>query len=232
MPTVYYLIMFCLYSDIENYFDLKCQIPNIIMDIDNFFFGEKIYDFLLLMEHWSLDIFTAITYLAHFSLPFFFTFYLLCYKKENSSFLKFILAFGLVNFFGVLIQYLIPTPPPWMYLKGAEIISPEANFARVDSLLYINLFKNIYSKNTLVCGAFPSLHTAWPTIILFIRPWFNRNFCKFHVIAICFSAVYSGHHYIIDVLFGFILAAFFAKISSFLIDKRFTGSEAFEIYDA
>ncbi|CAF1524714.1 unnamed protein product [Adineta steineri] len=50
----------------------------------------------------------------------------------------------------------------------------------------------MYSKNANVFAAIPSLHAAYPTITdLF-----------FFTFGVWFSAVYSGHHYVIDVLAG------------------------------
>ena len=217
-PTCYYLIMFYLYKDLQSYLGLKCE-KNFIVAIDKILFGEKIYDFMVLIQHPMLDLFSALCYLAHFCLPIIFSAYLIFYKRENNNFLKFFLSFGLVSFSGVIIQYLIPTPPPWMFNKST---SPEANFVRVDKLIDINLFKNLYSNSPLKCGACPSLHAAWPTVILFTRPWINVHFCCFHVASIAFAAIYSGHHYVIDVLFGFFLAWFFTKISNRIIERNFS----------
>ena len=220
MPAAYYIAMLCMYSEIQSYLGLKCQ-RNFIVDLDNILFGEHIYSMMEHIQHWSLDILSAVPYLIHFSLPFIYSAYIYFLKNDTNSFLKYCLAFGLVNLCGVLSQSVFPTPPPWMLKKHMENTIPEANFARVDSFLSINLFKNIYAKSPLVCGAFPSLHTAWPIIILCIRPWISVHFCRIHVLLIVFAAIYSGHHFVIDVVFGLVYAWVFSKASIFLINKRF-----------
>ncbi|CAF0953499.1 unnamed protein product [Brachionus calyciflorus] len=118
---------------------------------------------------------------------------------------------------GVLIQYIIPTPPPWMLLMDEKI--QEANFYRVDVLLHFKLFKSIYSQSKLVCGAFPSLHTAWPSIIFFGgQYWIGKWFCLGHVCLIAFAALYSMHHYLIDILFGILLAFISCEIGKKIIE--------------
>ena len=226
LPLLLYIFMFFWHRELQSYLGLesKCE-HNFIVDLDYLIFGKKTYYFFVYIQHWTLDLLSSMSYLMHFTLPFLYSIYLLAYKKHCSGFLRFILAFGTVNFLGVLIQKVVPTPPPWMLaeLKGP----PEANFARVDSILNTTLFKCIYSNSPLICGSFPSLHTAWPTIILFsnAKPWFSRNFSRFHVALIAFSAVYSGHHFIIDVIFGFLFACFCTKLSIYWYEEMCFDSE-------
>ena len=219
IPLVSYLILFLLHKKIQLILGLKCE-KNFIVYLDELIFGANGYLLMGSIQHWSLDFLCATLYLTHYILPFMFLVYLRFYKKESKNYLKFIVSYGMVNFVCVIIQYLVPTPPPWL-LSNARIINPEANFVNIDALLHINLFKRIYSNSPLVCGAFPSVHTAWPTVILFLRPWISTGFSRLHVILIGFAAVYSGHHYFIDVLFGFAVACLFTNLSIFLVDKLF-----------
>ncbi|RNA12205.1 Inositol phosphorylceramide synthase catalytic subunit AUR1 [Brachionus plicatilis] len=166
-----------------------------------------------------LDIISSIPYLFHFPLPFIYAIFLIRSKANIEDILRITLAYGLVNMIGVIIQYMVPTPPPWMVLMENKI--PEANFYRVDNFLGIKIFKTIYSFSKLVCGAFPSLHTAWPSIILFGKNfWIGRRFCVLHVCLIAFSAVYSMHHYIIDVLSGIFLSFILSKFTNYFYFEK------------
>jgi hypothetical protein len=80
-----------------------------------------------------------------------------------------------------------------------------------------------------VCGAWPSLHTAWPSIIFLLKPWFNKNVALLHVLLIGFSAIYSGHHYLIDVLFGFIVAFVLTNFSIHFVEKYFNLENDFSL---
>jgi membrane-associated phospholipid phosphatase len=101
-----------------------------------------------------------------------------------------------------------------------EGLPREANFARVDNMTSLPIFKSIYAHSPLVCGAFPSLHTAFPALIAFGRkPWFTRSFCWLHVVWIGCAAVYSLHHWIIDVAFGVLFAWAACQLSNFVINR-------------
>lgn len=215
-PVLLYIVLFFLHNRIQQYYSETCR-RNFIVAWDSALFGDHVYFLMNRIQHWTFDLLSALPYLLHFSLPFLYSIYLLFLKKENLNFFKFILSFGIVCSVSVLLQYTIPTPPPWML--STRPVPPEANFSRVDNILNVKLFKNIYSNSPLTCGAFPSLHTAWPTIIRFNRPWISKKFCWFHVGLIAFSAVYSLHHFVIDVIFGFLFGWVGCKIGSKIIDR-------------
>ena len=217
-PLVAYIALFSSHLRIQTFFGHKCEINSIVF-WDDVIFGKRIYDFMNEIEHWSLDILSACMYLLHYVLPFLYLFYL-CSLNELTNVTKFILAFGVVNLFCVSVQYVMPTPPPWMLLPDFDL-RPEAKFSRVDSMFHITLFKSIYSNSPLVCGAWPSLHTAWPSIILSLRPWVSKHVASLHVLLIGFSAIYSGHHYLIDVLFGFLFAVVLTRLCGYVVDKYF-----------
>uniref|UniRef100_UPI0037545EC2 phosphatase PAP2 family protein n=1 Tax=Salmonella sp. s51933 TaxID=3160127 RepID=UPI0037545EC2 len=66
-------------------------------------------------------------------------------------------------------------------------------------------------------GAVPSLHVAWPTIVLVSEPWISERFAKLHVLWITWAALYSNHHYGIDAMGAIALVftvRFFAGIWS------------------
>jgi inositol phosphorylceramide synthase catalytic subunit len=131
--------------------------------------------------------------------------------------MKYMFSFGLVCFMSVGLQYLMPTPPPWLLVNPP--LPQEAYFYRTDKLTGIPIFHSIYSRSPLVCGAFPSLHSAWPVLILVIKPWISRSFCLFHCFATAFAAVYSWHHFIIDIIFGWFFAVISVVIGSFIIEN-------------
>jgi membrane-associated phospholipid phosphatase len=85
-----------------------------------------------------------------------------------------------------------------------------AEFGRFDQLVHAKIFASIYAKNANVFAAFPSLHCAYPMVVLFYGlkarcKWMNIPFAIL-VLGIWFAAVYSGHHYVIDVIFGILCA--------------------------
>jgi len=160
-----------------------------------------------------LDFFAAIPYLIHFPLPFLFSVYLLSGEERQKSILPYLWCAGWVNLIAVFVQFIFPTAPPWfvdsaVYDHNGKFLQSgnnEAGFARLDALIGHSVFHGIYSKSPLKFGAFPSLHVAWPAIILVNNPWIGKKFAWFHVVWIAWAAMYSNHHYGVDALGGILL---------------------------
>lgn len=211
-PLILFLILYSMHSKVQQFYGTKCQ-KNFIVDIDEWLFGRNIYNYIEHMQNWFFDFLSALSYLLHYSLPFIYSIYLFLSHRGHCKFFQFLFSFGIVSVISVLLQYIIPTAPPWMLAKKP----PEGNFERVDAVMELEFFKSIYSMSTCVCGAFPSLHTAWPTVILFTKPWIGKWFAWLHVCLIAFAAVYSMHHYIIDVVCGFALAWCSCKLGNYIL---------------
>lgn len=172
-----------------------------------------------------LDFLSGFFYINWMPIPIGFGIYL--YLKDKSLFLEYSLVFLLVNLLGFAIYYLYPAAPPWyveIYGFDLQIGIPgnRAGLVRFDELVGLPIFESIYNKNANVMAAIPSLHAAYPVIVLFfaIKKRLSLIAIVLFIIfmsGIWFSAVYSGHHYIIDVLLGVILALItliiFEKIS-------------------
>lgn len=173
----------------------------------------------------SFDILSGLFYINWVPIPLAFAVYL--YLKDKFLFTSFSLVFLLVNLVGFIIYYIYPAAPPWyVEIYGFElhlgVQGNMAGLARFDEIIGIPIFENIYNKNANVLAAIPSLHAAYPVIVLFYGikkrlGWINIAFVIF-ALGIWFSAVYSGHHYIIDVFTGILIALVvlfsFEKISS------------------
>ena len=80
----------------------------------------------------------------------------------------------------------------------------------MDSLLNIDLFHRIYTRNSNVFAAMPSLHSAYPLVAFFYtlktgRKWLMILFGTV-CIGIWLSAIYTNHHYVMDVIAGILVA--------------------------
>ncbi len=156
-----------------------------------------------------LDIMSGLFYLNWVPVPLIFAFWLL--RNDKLLFLKFSYAFVFTNIVGFCIYYLYPAAPPWYVEKyGFDVIygtqGNAAGLLNFDRLLGIHLFQGMYQKNANVFAAIPSLHSAYPVLCLLYgwrlnKTWLNVLFSVF-VLGIWFSAVYTRHHYLIDVLLG------------------------------
>ena len=136
----------------------------------------------------------------------------LYFTGHRREYLHFAIAFLVVNWLGFAIYYIPPAAPPWYVIEhGFEPIlgtpGSAAGLVRFDELIGIPIFQSIYVNNSNIFAAVPSLHAAY---MLVATIYAVRSHCPRWLIALCvlitlgiwFAAVYSCHHYIIDVLLG------------------------------
>jgi hypothetical protein len=176
---------------------------------------------LTLCEYWQLhshpvlDVASGFFYLSWVPIPLAFGVYLFLTHKRN--FLYFALSFLLINLMGFTVYYLYPAAPPWYVHKFGFLVDvttkgDSAGLARFDAFFQVPIFKTIYSKSSNVFAAVPSLHSSYPVLVLYyglkIRKVVWSVFFAFVMLGIWFAAVYTNHHYVIDVLLGIMFAIF------------------------
>ena len=162
------------------------------------------------------DFFAGVFYLCWVPGPIALGLWLL-WKRRCQEYVRFALCFLLVNFIGFAGYYMHPAAPPWYALEfGFEpILSTPGNAAgltRFDDLIGIPVFSSIYVNNSNIFAAVPSLHAAYMLIatayaVISHRSRWLIGVCAVITAGIWWTAVYSCHHYIIDVVLG-ILTAF------------------------
>lgn len=156
-----------------------------------------------------LDLLAGFCYLCWVPVPL--AFAAVLFFRNRNAFFQFALTFLLVNLIGFAGYYLYPAAPPWYVSRFGFGFNPAtpgntAGLARFDSYFGISVFKALYSKSSNVFAAMPSLHASYLMIVLFyglkfrLKAW-NVLFALI-MIGIWFAAVYSNHHYVLDVLAG------------------------------
>lgn len=216
---IFYWVLFDYMKAIPNY-----QVNTVhIADLYNFekhLFGINVNGKILTPnEYWAikgttfLDVVTGLFYLCWIPVPLSFAAYL--FFKNRREFLYFALTFLLVNLIGFVIYYLFPAAPPWYIQQHGFVFQPltigsTGGLAKFDAHFHIQLFKSIYAKGSNVFAAMPSLHSAYPVIVLYYgfrnRLGVANIFFAMVVLGIWFTAVYASHHYVLDVLAGIICA--------------------------
>lgn len=158
-----------------------------------------------------MDILSGIFYLCWVPLPIIYAVYLQL-KKRGDIAIRFTSAFLLVNILGFIGYYIYPASPPWYVMEYGftPVLNTPGNvagFVNFDNLIGYPLFHSIYCNNANVFAAIPSLHAAYNPIALYYAMK-QKNHRAWQMLllvvsaGIWFSAVYSYHHYIIDVLLG------------------------------
>jgi len=195
--------------DIEPLYSLEKQLFGIEMQGTRLTLNE----FFATNHNVLADFFSGFFYINWMPVPLAFAVYL--YFKHRTLFLHFSLTFLFVNLIGFSIYYIHPAAPPWYvsqygYALNFNTQGSAAGLTRFDQLLSFNVFGSIYSKNSNVFAAIPSLHCAYPVIVVCYGlkakcGKFNYLFGLF-MLGIWFAAIYSGHHYLIDVIIGILCA--------------------------
>ncbi len=163
--------------------------------------------------------------------PFPILFGLLVFFKSRAKIgLNFWICFLIANLLGFIGYICYPAAPPWYYLTyGAEIIKDAppsaAGLIRFDQMFDINVYQNMYSQGTNTFGAMPSMHAAFPLILLYFSRKFGNKWLSILIaismISIWFGAVYTNHHYILDVIVGIFCGILAIFITEMLVNRNF-----------
>jgi membrane-associated phospholipid phosphatase len=195
--------------DITDIYNLEKQFFGILQD------GKVLTpnEYWRLKENNFLDVLSGVFYLTWVPVPLLFAVYL--FFKNRKQFFYFSLTFLLVNLLGFVIYYVHPTAPPWFVQYYGFSFQPlkagnTAGLAKFDLYFGLDIFKSIYAKGSNVFAAMPSLHSSYPVIVLFFAlrnkmGYWNVIFFIV-MVGIGFAAVYTSHHYILDVLAGIVTA--------------------------
>ena len=184
-------------------------------------------EYLAQHRYVGLDLYTAFIYLCWIPVPLAFALYNFI-KGDRRTQIHYLFAFFLVSQLGLFFQYLYPAAPPWYVdLYGfEELLDTPGNpgaLINVDHYLGISLFSGMYDMNANVFAAIPSLHCAFPIILLYFAR--SRKLTGWTIVALVmmvstwFSAVYTNHHYIIDVILGIMTGALAVAIYHFFFLK-------------
>ncbi|PWN92172.1 PAP2-domain-containing protein [Acaromyces ingoldii] len=143
---------------------------SVLPTLETILYGGSISDILTRFGHPLLDILAWIPYgVGHFVMPFVVAAFIFVFAPPGAT--KFFgAAFGFMNVFAVIMQFLFPCAPPWYELR--EGLTPAnygmkgspAGLARIDALFHSHGYTSGFTNAPVPFGAFPSLHAADATI--------------------------------------------------------------------
>jgi hypothetical protein len=157
-----------------------------------------------------LDLYCAIPYGTFLYVSVLFATYL--YFKDFVALKRYTWTFLVMNLAAFLTYHLYPAAPPWYYhahgcTADLAVHAYEGtHLAAVDAMLGMHYFSAFYGRSADVFGAVPSLHVAYPLLIL-LEGWkhfkkVTRGLALLFAASMIFAAVYLDHHWVIDVLLG------------------------------
>jgi inositol phosphorylceramide synthase catalytic subunit len=138
-------------------------------------------------------------------------------------------AFAFANWISFTVWIALPVAPPWyVHAHGCDVslaaVPSPAGLARVDALLGFAYFSHFYARAASVFGALPSMHCAYPMLGLF-SAWRGagkkeRAIHVTYALWMAASAVYLGHHWVIDVLAGWATAFAGVRLARLVVEPR------------
>jgi membrane-associated phospholipid phosphatase len=110
-----------------------------------------------------------------------------------------------------LTYWLYPAQPPWVTAQSLQIAPIDRIVPEVWGQLGVQTVQSVYENGSLVntVAAMPSLHAAYPLmLLLFFWPAgpAARIGLGLYTLAMGFTLVYSGEHFVTDILAGWAMA--------------------------
>jgi membrane-associated phospholipid phosphatase len=170
-------------------------------------------EFLGQFSHPIVDLLGGVVYASHLLVAILVGIYFSWQRHKEDHLRVHLYLWGLLllHVLALVIQVVFPVAPPWFHLQPLgphEVIGNAANLLRVDELIGFPYFEGVYSQSAYVFGAMPSLHVAVPVwVTLWLKGWWRMAAAAFSLI-MAFYAVYLGHHFVLDLIAGALLAVF------------------------
>ncbi len=178
-----------------------------------------------------LDNLSSGCYAMHMGAPLLVAWVLWHTTNSRRMFYRFVLSFTLINIMGFSFYLGMPTAPPW-YVAEYGFVQPPAEFKghgagsliNFDEKIGFPLFENVYRRmNPNRFAALPSLHAAYS---LFVCIFLIRRYrwkgvpSVLYPLGMGIGAVYLVHHYIVDLLLGYLIVGIAIVVGDRLLYPR------------
>jgi hypothetical protein len=159
--------------------------------------------------HWY-DVAAWIVYLSHF----FVTPAVLAvlWVRDRVAFLRFRVMFVMLSLAGFATYVIYPAIPPWLASKRGDMGASVRVVHAVWNQLGLHSLAAVFGEKSdyaFPVGALPSLHAAWPFLILLFfwaRAGRWRVLLVAYALAMACTLVYSADHFVFDILLGWTYA--------------------------
>ncbi len=147
------------------------------------------------------DVFTTWVYFAHYRAPL--VVGLLWWFKNRAEYHRFAAALLTLCALAFVTYTVMPTIPPWLGVPGSihEIAQETIGKLNVPGQLF-----SVYThRDYNLYAAFPSLHAAFPVVLVYygwLRWRFLGAWLLLYASLVGMSIVYLGEHYVVDILGG------------------------------
>jgi PAP2 superfamily len=159
--------------------------------------------------HWW-DYAAFFVYLSHFFVPILAA--ALLWKFDYRRFHRYVFLFVGLTFLAYITYALYPAAPPWLASKRGALEPTVRIVQRMWHHVGMHSAATAFESGSRVSNpvaAIPSLHAAYPLLLLLFF-WRTAGRWRLalvaYVLAMSFTLVYTGEHYVIDVLLGWLYA--------------------------
>jgi membrane-associated phospholipid phosphatase len=155
------------------------------------------------------DYLTWVTYMSHF-----FVIWLVAavlWKVAHERFRQYVALVVLVTLAAFAGYWLYPAQPPWLAAEHGDIEPLTRIVPYVWGQLGVRTAQSVWEGHgdlVNLVAAMPSLHASYPfMLLLFFWPagWKVRIPLMLYALMMGFALVYSGEHFVIDILVGWVL---------------------------
>jgi hypothetical protein len=170
------------------------------------------------------DYLVWLTYMSHFFVSF--VVLAVLWRRDHVRFRRYMFLFVTLTFVGYVTYVFYPAMPPWLagqthhIAPVVRIIPVVWNHVGVHGAAAIFTGGNEFDNNI---AAMPSLHAAYPMLLLLFfwrrSPAGIRAVLVTYVLAMAFTLVYTGEHFVIDEFVGWSYAAAVFVVGSRLLDR-------------
>ncbi|HEX7289799.1 MAG TPA: phosphatase PAP2 family protein [Conexibacter sp.] len=203
-------------------------------DVDAFLFGGAVPT-VWLQDHlhrsgqvrW-FEVLAFLVYVSHFFVTPLLAAWL--WVRDRWGFRRFAAALALLTLLGCLTFVAFPAAPPWMASERGLIEPTTRLIPRLWSWIGVGAETGLVGTGYRYANevaAVPSLHAALALLValaVWPRRWWARALVGAYPLAMALAIVYTGEHYVSDVLLGWIyaLASFLAirRVAARLAERR------------
>jgi hypothetical protein len=168
---------------------------------------------------------TFFFYLSHFVVTPSFAVYL--YVRNRPAFRRFKWCMLTVCIAGFITYFAVPAEPPWRASEQGALEPTVRVVQKVWSDLGVpgaaKAFKGEDTELANPVAALPSLHAAWPLMVLLFA-WSRYRRGRWVFLAyngvMCLVLVYGAEHYVSDIILGWIYTAVVFVVVNRVLDRR------------
>ncbi len=174
----------------------------------------------------ALEVFSVLMWLSHFTVPLLLGF-VLWLKDRRPAFTVLMCSLLGALVLGEITFVLAPTAPPWLAAQHGHLPAVQHLLKQGLADMHLSGIARIDGdpRHYNIVAALPSLHAAFPLLSLLVArrfglPRWLQAALAFQLVGVAFAIVYTGEHYVVDVLAGLVYGFVVFRLITALLDRR------------